>query len=62
MNLIEVIQNEIATDTEDSEVQSAYMHNIYQKASVETKKSLNAFLIALCGWDYSSLLERKEEL
>ena len=62
MNLIEVISHEISTDTEDSENQSAIMHDIYQKASNETKKVLDAFLIALSGWDYESLLERKEEI
>lgn len=61
MNLIEVIQQEMATDTEDWEVQSSIMHAIYKKSSSQTKETLDEFLIALCGWDYSSLLERKDE-
>ena len=62
MNLIEIIQQEMSTDTEDSEIQSAYMHDIYQRASAESKNAINKFLIALCGFDYDSLLERKEEI
>lgn len=56
MNLIERIQYEMSTDTEDWEDQSERLEQIYLKAPRETRDVLDDALICICGYSFRTLL------
>lgn len=62
MNIIEIIINEIQSDSCDTEKEADYLKNYYEQATKPQREAINRTLIALCGWSFETLLEmeRKE--
>lgn len=54
-DVISVIQEEMATDTEND---SAKLIDLYQKVSKEERALLDYMLVCLCGYTMSSIIEK----
>ena len=55
MNLIERLQFEIQTDTEDPDQQSAHLLRTWTEANPKQREVLDSAFIALCSYTLSSL-------
>lgn len=59
MSLIDRVQAEMASDTEDPDEQSELLKQVYEAADEAGKSALDSAFIALCGYSLSTLI--KEE-
>ena len=57
MNLIDRIQQEMLSDTEDRDDQSHYLIQEYKTASPKTQQVMDAAFICLCGYSLNTLIE-----
>ena len=57
MNLIELIENAILTDEENSDDCSQIMINTYNECSDAEKMKIDKIFINLCGWSIKKLME-----
>jgi hypothetical protein len=56
--LIDRIQEEMESDDEDREKQSAILLSVYMGADEKTQAVIDEVFICLCGWSFKTLLER----
>lgn len=56
--LIDKIQEEMNSDTEDREEQSEYLKDYYNESTDEQKKRIDLCFMALCGWELKTLIEK----
>lgn len=61
MNIIEIIINEIQTDSSDTDKESEYLEAYYEKTTREQREAINYTLIALCGWTFEGLWKKSRE-
>jgi hypothetical protein len=57
MNLIEKVFNEMSTDGDGNDKQSAIMEDEYTDAPVDQQKAIDRVFIALCGWSLRTLIK-----
>ena len=57
MNLIEKVYNEMSTDGDGNDKQSAIMEDEYVEATVDQQKAIDRVFIALCGWSLRTLIK-----
>lgn len=58
MDLIEIITEEILTDTGNIEKESKLLIQCYKKSSKKEKKRIDLCFIALCGWSLDTLIKK----
>lgn len=56
MNLIDRIAELMASDTESTDKQSAYLERAYREADAAGKEALDEAFTALCGYSLTTLL------
>ncbi len=56
--LIDKIQEEMLSDDEDREEQSAILFAVYVGADKKTQAVIDEIFICLCGWSLETLLKR----
>lgn len=61
MNLIEIIQEEMITDDEDTPKQSWKIIELYDESNIHEKELIDEVFITLCGWSIPALEEMVHE-
>lgn len=56
--LIDRVQDEMESDDEDRQKQSAILLSVYDGADEKTKATIDEVFICLCGWSLKTLLNR----
>lgn len=60
MNLIDSIEQEMLSDSEDRADQSARLLDLWHKADPASRDALDAAFICLCGYSLSRMVERAD--